>query len=130
MESPHKFVKAIFIGIFVFIALVVIGIFAVIYLTVSTSCKISKARYNTDCVNAMISVLDSDKTSFNDKNNAIWVLGQLADERALPILKNLYTGVPEHREPLDTVVSQYELRKAIKWMEEGNYTSWMYKFVK
>ena len=29
------------------------------------------------------------------------------------------------REPLNEVVSQYEIEKAIRWVKNGNITSWM-----
>jgi hypothetical protein len=75
----------------------------------------------------MINILDSEQSSIKEKNNAVYVLGQLADKKALPKLQSLYSGVPQNKEPLDTVLSQYEIEKAIKWCENGNATSWMYK---
>ena len=45
---------------------------------------------------------------------------------ALPTLRSVYTGNIPDREPLDQVLSQYELAKAIRWCEQGNWTSWMY----
>jgi len=53
-------------------------------------------------------------------------LGQLADPKALPILKDLYTGEITYRESLYTTLSQYELQKAIRWCEQGNITNWIY----
>jgi len=38
--------------------------------------------------------------------------------------------VPEGREPLNEVVSQYEIEKAIRWVKNGNWTSWMYAGLK
>jgi len=84
-------------------------------------------RFGGDCVEASILKLNSNKSTIREKNDAIWVLGQLADPRALPTLEMYYTGVSNEKEPLDEVVSQYELKKAIKWCEKGNLTNFMYK---
>jgi len=67
----------------------------------------------TDCVNALASLLNDEKKSFRDRNRAIWALGQLGDNRALPTLESYYTGNIPEREPLDQTISQYELKKAV-----------------
>jgi hypothetical protein len=51
----------------------------------------------------------------------------MAEPESLAALEKLYIGkVPEGREPLNEVVSQYEIEKAIRWVKNGNMTSWMY----
>jgi hypothetical protein len=46
-------------------------------------------------------------------------LGQYGDNRALPALQNYYTGDIPEKEPLDKMISQYELKKAIKLAKGG-----------
>jgi len=104
--------------------------FLVIYTKVKIICVNVQKEYKEDCVNSLTKLVQSDKKPFRQKNTAIWVLGQLADQRALPILRSLYTGNMPSRESLDKTISQYELKKAIQWCEKGNITSWMYKDIK
>jgi len=104
--------------------------FLVIYTKVKITCVNAQKEYKEDCVNSLTKLFQSDKKPFRQKNTAIWVLGQLADQRALPILRSLYTGNMPSRESLDKTISQYELKKAIQWCEKGNITSWMYKDIK
>lgn len=102
-----------------------------IYSSVSKSCLEAKSKYGGDCVEGMIGVLTDSNTSIEEKNHAVWVLGQLADERARPILETMHIDalLPD-KEPLNKVISQYEINKAIKWIKEGNITSWMYKNIR
>jgi hypothetical protein len=62
------------------------------------------------------------------RNRAIWALGQLGDERALLVFEKYYTGEIPEREPLSEVISQYELKKAIKMAEGGvNLSAWVWR---
>ncbi len=91
-------------------------------------CLHAVRQYGGTCVDALMIQLDDTNQSFRAKNSAIWALGQFGDRKALPVLKKYYTGVIPDREPLDTVVSQYELRKAIRLVEGGtNITSWLWR---
>jgi hypothetical protein len=86
---------------------------------VRSRCKEAKREYGGDCVEALATVLKDENHSFRERNSAIWALGQLGDSRALPVLRNYYTGNIPPREPLDKVISQYELEKAIKLANGG-----------
>lgn len=126
--------KIILTSILVFVILGVVafagGIFS-IYYTVWKTCDSAKENYGGKCQTALIKVLEDEKASPREKNDAIWSLGQMADPESLPALEKIYAGkVPEGREPLDEVVSQYEIEKAIRWCKNGNATSWMYKGLK
>ncbi len=115
------------LGLFLIIIFILVAItFGVIFKSVRDTCKNAINEYQTDCVNALIAVLDDPEKSFKEKNDAIYTLGQLADDRALTKLKTMYTYDKPAKEPLDEVISQYELEKAIRWIEDGNVTSWMY----
>lgn len=94
---------------------------------VKSNCQMAKRAYGGDCVGALSKLLADENRSYRERNSATWALGQIADKRALPTLERLYTGKIPDREPLDKTLSQYELRKAVKWCKEGNGTSWIYK---
>jgi len=86
---------------------------------VKTKCRDATKEYGGTCTEALISLLNDESRGFNPRNSAIWALGQLGDNRALPILQSYYTGNIPNREPLDQTLSQYELEKAIK-LTSGN----------
>jgi len=101
--------------------------FLEIYTNVKNTCVNAQKEYKENCVNSLIKLIQSDKKTFKEKNTAIWTLGQLADQNALPTLRSLYSGIIPSKESVDKTISQYELKKAIQWCENGNITSWMYK---
>lgn len=91
---------------------------------IKNSCQLAQEQYPGTCVDSLISLLDDEKQSFRSRNSAIWVLGQLGDNKALPILQKYYTGNIPPREPLDKTISQYELKKAVDLTSGGfNITS-------
>lgn len=93
-------------------------------------CQDAKWQYNkTDCVEALIRQLDDKNQGFRARNHAVWALGQLGSDRALPVLKKYYTGIIPTKEPLDMVISQYELKKAIHLASGGfNITAVFWRF--
>lgn len=94
---------------------------------VKNSCQEAELQYEKkDCVEGMIQTLRDNRNSYQERNKAIWVLGQLADKRALATLQEYYTGPLPKREPLNSTLSQYELEKAIRWCTDGNITRWIY----
>ncbi len=95
---------------------------------VQATCDSAQELYDGDCVHSLISVLHNEEASFSDRNSAIWALGQLGDEIALPTLESYFTEVPETREPLNEMISQYELSKAIKLTSGGcNLCAWVWR---
>jgi len=91
-------------------------------------CRKAQYEYEGDCVEAIIASLNDENNSFRTRNNAIWALGQMGDERALPVLQSYYTGNIPEREPYDAGISQYELSKAIKLAGGGlNLTAWAWR---
>lgn len=64
-----------------------------------------------DKVEAAMLQMQSSSCTMRQRNQAVWVLGRLSDEKALPVLEEAYTGQPcEH----GTHLCQYELEKAIR----------------
>lgn len=122
--------KIIIVIIIVGVLAVASGFFSLFY-TVRKTCNLAKEKYQGKCQTALISVLEDENANPKEKNDAIWALGQMAESESLPALEKIYAGkVPEGREPLNEVVSQYEIEKAIRWIKKGNVTSWMYRLLK
>ena len=77
-------------------------------------CDNAMKQYDGDKIEALISVLNSDQQDLTTKNSAIWALGKLRNENALPTLRNLQTNeVCDHSRN----VCQRELEKAILNLE-------------
>jgi len=63
-----------------------------------------------DEVEALMALAESEHRPLADRNRAVWALGQLGDERALPMLKRFDTGrACDH----SRLLCQKELRKAM-----------------
>lgn len=96
---------------------------------VKTQCRDAKSEYGGRCVDALILVLKDEHKSFKSRNAAIWALGQMGESRALPVLQSFYTGNIPRREPLNKVISQYELKKAIQLTSGGtNITAIFWRY--
>lgn len=118
--------KIILGGIIIAVLIVASGFFWIHY-SVGKTCDSAKEKHGGKCQKALVKVIEDKKASPKEKNDAIWALGQMAEPESLSALEKIYAGkVPEGREPLDKVVSQYEIEKAIRWIKNGNWTSWMY----
>ena len=96
---------------------------------VKSKCREAKSEYGGDCTEAMMGLLNDESRGFRARNSAIWVLGQLGEGRALPVLQNYYTVNIPPREPLDEAISQYELKKAINLAGGGlNITAFFWRY--
>jgi hypothetical protein len=120
-NSPKKlkvvaWILAILAGLFV-IALVVIDLG--IGWGVKSYSEKAIATFGGDRVEALIAQVECETCNLDDRNHAVWTLGQLKDKRALPALYKYYTGEPcNHMQQ----ICQYELSKAIKWTEGNSFT--------
>jgi len=91
-------------------------------------CQNAKWQYGGDCIEALITQLNDEHQGFRARNHAIWALGEFGGSRALPVLQKYYTGNIPDREPLDEMISQYELKKAIELASGGpNITAWLWR---
>ena len=113
--------------LFLFWSLVGAGFFALVFFLTSTwigvsvkeKCLIAKSRYSGNCVEALTQLVDDDSASFHERNDAIWSLGQLGDSRAKTVLEKYYTGNIPKKESYNQVLSQYEMKKALKLVDGG-----------
>ncbi len=95
---------------------------------VKTNCHDAQKKYEGTCTEALSQFLDDELNPIRDRNSAIWSLGQLGEEEALPMLEKYFTGDIPDREPLDKTISQYELQKAIKLIKSGrNLGAWVWR---
>lgn len=119
MKKTTEIILATFlIGIILLLA-TLIASSVIIGNSVQEKCEEAREKYNGDCVEALIIQLDNEEEDFKARNRSIWALGQMGDEKALPTLKKYYTGDIPEREKIDEVISQYELKKAIKLINSG-----------
>jgi hypothetical protein len=122
MKKPLSQIKKILLwSIPLGIAGILMSIYAVSLViedSVRQKCVRAQEFYAGDCVAALSSVLVDEDKSFREKNDAIWTLGQLGDDRALPLLEPMYTG-EINKTKYDADISQYELMKAVKLIRGG-----------
>lgn len=81
-------------------------------------------QYGGDRVEALIAVLNSETESLKNKNDAIWTLSYIGDERALPVLRNLQTFQECNH---SKQVCQRELKRAIAQIEGKKFTIMSFK---
>jgi len=123
----QKLFYVVVIGISIFLLFFFIACSWIGY-EAKTQCQNAKREYGGDCVESLVSLLKDKKNNFRSRNDAIWTLGQIGDERALPVLQSFYTGNIPDREPLDKTISQYELKKAIELASGGtNITAFIWR---
>lgn len=71
---------------------------------------------------ALISMLLDENVPMEERTHtAVWTLGQLKSEKALPILKDLYKDDPKGETCYglhDSILCQYEIHKAIEAIEK------------
>jgi hypothetical protein len=83
--------------------------------------KEASVVFKEDKIESLLALIDSENYTLKEKNNAIWALGVLKDERALPQLESLYTGEEcNHNKDL----CQYEIKKAILKIKGDFRGSW------
>lgn len=90
---------------------------------VKKNINIAKQKYSGTAEDALIAYLLDTTNSPSDRSQiAIWTLGQIKSQKALPVLKGLYKNDPEGRTCSgrhNSVLCQYEIYKAIN-AEEVN----------
>jgi hypothetical protein len=96
--------------------------FLMIEVGVDRTAKAAMARFPGDRVVALAAQAGCESCSLSDRNHAIWALGQLRDARALPVLKQYYTGAPcDH----DRGLCQREIRSALRAIEGSRLVVWL-----
>lgn len=129
MKKKPKLETAIWIMFITVIVLYAIGA-RMIFTGVQRYAHEAQAIYGGDHVGALIARVEDENASFEQRNSAIWALGQIGSERALPALHKLDTD--ELQEPpydSTSVIVQYGVEKSIKQINRFSVTRWMYRFL-
>ncbi|MBN1821631.1 MAG: HEAT repeat domain-containing protein [Prolixibacteraceae bacterium] len=94
---------------------------------VKQNIKLAQLKYGGSAEDALITFLEDKNNSFNDRTHkAVWTLGQIRSEKALPILKKYYYDDPKGKTCKgnhNSMLCQYELHKAISAIENGRLFS-------
>lgn len=98
------------------LALGAVGLEGLIRWTALDLSCMAAQRFGGDRVEALMRQVECTSCRLQQRQDAVWALGQFGDKRALPALKGQLTGRPcNHQKEL----CQYELRKAIRHIENG-----------
>ena len=83
--------------------------------------QLAQQKYSGSAEDALISFLLDESSSPKERTHkAIWTLGQVRSEKALPLLQDLYKDDPEGKTCYgrhDVELCQYEIHKAIRAIE-------------
>ena len=108
-------ILAIAVGLLI---VVYIGVSLMIGWGINKESRSAMARFSGDRIEALMAFVDCQDCRLEDRNHAVWALGQLRDKRALPVLYRYRTGKPcNHWRQ----ICQYEISKAIRWTEGNSY---------
>jgi hypothetical protein len=105
-------------GIAGILILAYLGISILIAWGIQKETRSAMARFSGDRIEALIALVDCRDCRIEDRNHAVWALGQLRDKRALPVLYKYRTGKPCNH---SRQICQYVLTDAIRWAEGNAY---------
>jgi hypothetical protein len=113
--------KGIVVIICVGLIALMFSVYVSLYLWIDSEVKenirIAKEKYPGRAEDALIAyLLDTANPPRNRTKVAIWTLGRIQSEKAIPVLKGLYKNDPEGKTckgKHDTVLCQYEIYKAL-----------------
>ncbi len=95
---------------------------------VKANIELAQEKYSGTPEEALIAFLkDENNTTIDRTHIAIWTLGQIESEKALPILQDYYKNDPKGEtcfERHDIMICQYEIYKAIQTIENGKLISY------
>ena len=126
LESTSRLRKILLRGMLIVSLVCVVGVLLLslsIELSLKRICARATRAYPGDKAEALMMSVKSDEYDYDAQryranNYAIWALGQLGDQRALPFLRGLRTGRPCDHE---TNLCQGEITKAIQKLEGNEF---------
>ena len=122
--------KMIIAGMAVFLVSLcaLLGMHAWIGHTVKENIELAMRLYPGAAEEALILFLDDEANSARDRTHvAVWTLGRIGSNKALPVLYRYYKNDPEGKTCFgrhESVLCQYEIHKAITAIEEGSFFSY------
>jgi hypothetical protein len=100
------------------LAVTFIGVYVWIGVSVQKNISTAKEIYGGKAEDTLIAYLQDESNSFHDRSHvAIWTLGQIRSQKAIPLLEHLYMDDPEGKTckgKHDSVLCQYEIHKALQ----------------
>ena len=78
----------------------------------------AQAQFPGKRIEALMAMVDCESCNLGDRNNAVWALGQLGDQRALPVLEKYYAGAKGYQ---PNNLSQNRLRIALRHVRHEDY---------
>ena len=111
------------------LAFLTVCAFTVIMILINHGVKerisIAQEKYPGNTEDALLAFLDDTANSPWERTDvAIWTLGQIQSQKALPVLKELYNSDPDGKTchgRHDSVLCQYEIFKAIRAIESTRW---------
>ena len=96
--------------------------------SVKQNIRVAQQKYPGTVEDALISYMLDEKISAEDRTHeAIWTLGQIRSEKAVPYLKELYKDDPKGKTCYgkhDKMLCQYKIHKAIVAIERRGLISY------
>ena len=89
-----------------------------IYPQVRSVSQTAQAQFAGQRIEALMSMVDCESCGRQDRNDAVWALGQLDDPRALPVLERYFAGTKGHQ---PSNLSQDRLRIALRHLRHEDY---------
>ena len=129
IKNLKSLIIFLIVGGLVLFALIYMLIATIIGYSMSGRCTMAQAKYEGNCTEALEQYLDDDKNTYETRNQAIWALGQIGDERSREVLKKYYTDYDEGKKyDIKSELSQYEIYKALGYLDgKWNITSFFWK---
>jgi len=113
------------VSVLVMSAISLLALYTWIGHDVKGNIRTAELKYPGKAEDALISyLLDTANSTFDRSSLAVWTLGQIHSEKALPVLHGLYKDDPEGKickGRHDKVLCQYEIHKAIVAIERGRF---------
>jgi len=101
----------------------VVGVYVWIATAVDGNIDRAQQKYGGSAEDALIAyLLDSENSARDRTHIAVWTLGKIQSEKAVPILEQLYENDPDGETCYgnhDSAICQYELFKAIDLIRSG-----------
>jgi hypothetical protein len=113
--------KKILARVFLFTVILLVAVFIGLYSWIGYSLRENisevQTKYPGNAEDALIAFLLDSANSYQDRTHiAIWTLGQIKSEKAVPVLEQLYKNDPEGKTCKDhheEMLCQYEIYKAL-----------------
>ena len=110
------------IRVFVILVIVLFAIVSIAELLIGSGVRANsqtaQAHFPGKRVEALIAMVECESCNMQDRNHAVWTLGQLDDPRALPVLQKYYAGTRGYQ---PNNLSQDRLRIALRHLRHDDH---------